>query len=250
MSVDRLILGTAGLGGLPYGRNGRAVSAADAAAIIEHAYARGFRAFDTAPSYGFAEKALGQVLRRTGGNYTVFTKTTGSDTELIQTIRDLGCTPLVLWHNLKKGERLLPWCSGFTTYSDFENLASYVEAGITVQVDWNILNQRASFAPILRSVYLQGCLAGEQAPVSRLQPYIDRARLYADGLGLSLRQLSLFAALECNDQTSRVVVGPTSIAEVDECCQLAEMKRCRLFPAIKALDVEERDLTDPRKWVA
>lgn len=60
LSVTRLGLGTAPLGGLF-----RAVAEEDALAVVERAYELGPRLFDTAPLYGsgLAERRLGQVLR-------------------------------------------------------------------------------------------------------------------------------------------------------------------------------------------
>ena len=59
VTVTRLGLGTAEIGGLY-----RAVRDEDAATLVEHAWARGVRYFDTAPLYGYgnAERRLGQVL--------------------------------------------------------------------------------------------------------------------------------------------------------------------------------------------
>jgi D-threo-aldose 1-dehydrogenase len=61
LSVTRLGLGTAPLGGLY-----APVPAAQAHATIERAYEAGLRFFDTAPLYGYglAERRLGEVLRR------------------------------------------------------------------------------------------------------------------------------------------------------------------------------------------
>ena len=60
LSVTRLGLGTAPLGGLFH-----AVAKAEARATVEGAYAAGLRLFDTAPLYGYglAERRLGRVLR-------------------------------------------------------------------------------------------------------------------------------------------------------------------------------------------
>lgn len=60
LSVTRLGLGTAPLGGLF-----RAVAEGEARAVVERAYELGLRLFDTAPLYGFglAERRLGQILR-------------------------------------------------------------------------------------------------------------------------------------------------------------------------------------------
>jgi D-threo-aldose 1-dehydrogenase len=72
LSVTRLGLGTAPLGGLF-----RAVAEEDALAVVERAYELGSRLFDTAPLYGFglAERRLGQVLcRKPRSEFVVATK--------------------------------------------------------------------------------------------------------------------------------------------------------------------------------
>lgn len=72
LRVTRLGLGTAPLAGLY-----RAVDEADALAVVEHAWNRGIRFFDTAPLYGYglAEQRLGRVLRtRPRDQYVLATK--------------------------------------------------------------------------------------------------------------------------------------------------------------------------------
>ena len=70
--VTRLGFGTAEIGGLF-----RAVSDADAAATLEHAWAAGVRYFDSAPLYGYgnAERRLGLALRdHRGDDFVLSTK--------------------------------------------------------------------------------------------------------------------------------------------------------------------------------
>ncbi len=243
MSVEKLILGTAGLSGQPYGRNGRAVSLSEAEAIIERAYSRGIRAFDTAPTYGHAEVALGNAPIPSA---VVYTKTTGDVDETISSVRRLGRVPVVLWHNFTKGTSLNPWVSGFTTYSDHDVSGWSAFPEVPIQTDWSILNQRQK-PQIARSVFLQGVLAGGPLPTPELQPYVAKAKDFAEGLRLSLKALALHAALQIAD---KVVVGATSVDEVDEVVEMAQITAPKLFPLIRALDCPDRNLTDPRKWAA
>lgn len=72
LSVTRLGLGLAGIGSLY-----RPVPADEAAAIVDHAWDRGVRLFDTAPLYGFgsSEERAGRALRsRPRGEYVLSTK--------------------------------------------------------------------------------------------------------------------------------------------------------------------------------
>ncbi len=241
MSVDKLILGTAGLGGLPYGRNRRVVTFDEAVGVLERAYHKGIRSFDTAPAYGFAEKAIGKAI--TGSDCTIYTKTIGDIGELIESVRRLGQVPAVLWHNYKRGTGLNGWVSGFTAYSgdDWVDMQ-----GFPVQTDWSILNQQR--APnIARSIFLQGVLAGEMPPSPELGEYVSRAQSFANGLGMPLKMLALHAALQIAD---KVVVGATSVEEVDEVVAYAGRTVPKLFPLIRVLDCPDRSLTDPRNWEA
>jgi aryl-alcohol dehydrogenase-like predicted oxidoreductase len=244
MSISKLILGTAGLSGEPYGRSQKAVTLDEAVAVIQHAAEVGIRAFDTAPAYGFAEEALGRA--KLPAECVVYTKTTGDVDELTQSIAKLGRVPTVLWHNYDDSFDLPKWVSGFSTYSDLSNVQDHVNFGRKVQVDWNILNQ-GPVGTMVRSVLLQGVLAGDPTPLTALDPYVSKAEAFAASLGLSLTQLSLAAALQ-NQKIRQVVVGATSIEEVDECVMVASLDNLNLYPAILALDVPDKNLTDPRKW--
>jgi aryl-alcohol dehydrogenase-like predicted oxidoreductase len=249
MSVDKLILGTAGLSGQPYGRNKRVVEFDDAVKLIRYARERGINIFDTAPAYGHAEEAIGAAFAGCRA-VTIFTKNSGSQDQLLASTKNLHTVPYVLWHNWTTGN-VPPWFCGVTTYSDAKKLPT---DGV-VQVDWNILNQSAKISRLptrdvhARSVFLQGVLSGgELLPHHDLKPEAERAQAFADNLGISLKRLALSAALT-HPAINAVVIGPTTIEELDECVKIAEeCYKLELHPTIGVLDVLKRDLTDPRMW--
>ncbi len=267
MSTAKLVLGTAGLGGLPYGNDGRMVSRSGAMELMEHAYDSGVRRFDTAPAYGEAERWLGEML----GDRPAFvwTKTTGDVDQAIKSAGIFGTKvhTAYLWHNY--GERVaaereemtrknyatdrygipLPsWVSGVTTYAadHTDTRPEYL-----VQQDWNLLQQRipqpkpALF--VARSVFLQGRLT-ENGMGKGVQ--YDRARRMAALYGVDLNTLALRAALEHN-AIDLVVVGPTTLDELDACLEIVGQKPLGLrWAHLAMLACNDPTVTDPRQWSA
>jgi D-threo-aldose 1-dehydrogenase len=78
LTVTRLGLGCAPIGGLY-----EPVSDADAYAVVEHAWERGLRLFDTAPLYGsgLSERRLGLALQRRPRTSSSFRRRSGADCE-------------------------------------------------------------------------------------------------------------------------------------------------------------------------
>ncbi len=247
--ISKLILGTAGLGGQPYGRQGRVVDQKDAVEVLHRAYALGIRTFDTAPAYGDAEKNIGVARYEWAEPVTIYTKNNSNVDTAMASIHALGQVPKFLMHNWTTGE-VGNWYVGVTTYSDARR---FPDVG-TVQVDWNLLCQRATKITktcttlIARSVFLQGVLLGETAITPEIWEHIDRANLFAKALGVSLHVLALRAALE-HPLIDAVVVGPTTIAELEMCVASAQTQLpCDVHPAIGVLDVMNRRMTDPRSF--
>lgn len=247
--IDKLILGTAGLSGAPYGVSGRIVSLPDSIAVISHALACGFTAIDTAPTYGHAEKAIGAAIRgrkvHAAPIPVVYTKTTGDESGALNSIQSIGVMPTFLWHNWQR-EPWPAWVSGGTFYSHDQGGWCYHPRGI-FQCDWNILNQAADGLPcqlIARSVFLQGMLL-EFKFGTRLEQEVWRAASVAESLGVTLPALALWAALN-NPKISNVVVGCSSIDEVDTILRILE-KPVWTSTAIKILHVGGPE-TDPRTW--
>lgn len=253
MSVSKLILGTAGLGGMPYGRDKRIVSETTACGIIHRALKAGITAFDTAPAYGNAEEILGAVLaRRAKEVFTIFTKTSGDRDEAVNSVARLGPhAPTFLLHSKPMlGRPLSPypdWIEGCTVY---RNQLQGCDIRRWIQVDWNLLSQpnmSQCERAIGRSVFLQGILAGA-CPPPILERDVARARTMASAYGLSLHAFALKMALQ-NFDLDYVVIGPTSEAELDDCLEIAESPRVgvpNMF--LQMLDVGETNATDPRTW--
>lgn len=244
--IDRLIMGTAGLSGQPYGRNQRVVGFDDAVGLLNRAYKLGIRAFDTAPLYGNAEKAVGAARNKWSGPATIFTKNNGSVGMAVESIKTLGQVPKFLVHNWTTGN-IAPWYTGVTTYSDVRHLP---DDGV-IQIDWNILNQRATSLKtegriIARSVFLQGVLLGEPLPHPDLIEHVKRAEEFAQAIGTNLITLAIRAALE-HPLIRAVLIGPTSIPELEQCIEAAQTDLpCGVHPSIGILDVLNRSMTDPR----
>ncbi len=265
MSTAKLVLGTAGLGGLPYGAEKRVLNKVEATEIIEHAYDSGIRRFDTAPVYGEAEELLGAVLN--GRPSAVWTKTTGDVDQALQSALRFGAKvhTAYLWHNYGalraaaaeeatkknwavdgRGPSLPAWVRGVTTYA-----ADHTESRpeYTVQQDWNLLQQRIpSPKPAVfmaRSVFLQGRLT--EGATGGGVPYV-RARHMAAVYGVDLTTLALRAALE-HESIDLVVVGPTTIDELDLCLEIANQKPLKISDAhLALLACADPDITDPRQW--
>lgn len=249
--IEKLILGTAGLGGLPYGRNKRVVAKDEAIAVIRRAVELGITAFDTAPAYGEAESWLGKAIENEiSDRITVYTKTRGSIPEAMRSMERLCHLPVFLWHNWKVTEAIPAWTSGVTAYYDS---AEYITGSdCIVQGEWNLLNQewtksgRKAKTFIARSVFLQGVLAGEPAPDEEVAEYVARAQRFADSAGMHIRQLALTAALE-NPLIDGAVIGPTTIEELEECVVRSRI-RFGTHPSVRMLAAAAPSLVDPRQW--
>jgi aryl-alcohol dehydrogenase-like predicted oxidoreductase len=239
--VSELILGTAGLGGRPYGKDGRVVSEKDAIALMKHAAASGITTFDTAPAYGDAERRIGAADCFTGG----FTKTDGDVDRAITSMEHLGRRVSFLFHNWKNGG-VPAWVSGVTVYAADR---PHDIPAVCVQVDWNLLQQwlpmRTIHRIFARSVFLQGCLTGSgvgRRPELR-QP-IERAGRLAAAFGVSLECLALRAAIE-NTCIEGVVIGPTTMDELDACLEIARRRPLGDI-LIPMLACDDTKATDPR----
>jgi aryl-alcohol dehydrogenase-like predicted oxidoreductase len=259
VSVSKLILGTAGLSGQQYGRDKRTVDLPGAIAVLQKAYDLGIRMFDTSPSYGHAEKALGMARKQWSEPVTIFSKSSGEIKDILASAISLGTTPKILHHNWE-GNSTHRWCVGVSTYSNDKFKGSRKPPSGIVQIDWNILNQHTYMATLdrtfhCRSVFAQGVLAfgpiprvnGEPTPNAELKAAVERAAKFATALGVSLKALALVAALE-HPQFAAVLIGAQSSDEVIECVAIAKM-RLDLYPTILALDLGKPELTDPRRWL-
>lgn len=246
MKPSQLILGTAALGGQPYG--GKLVEEYEAIQIMARAYELGIRQFDTSPSYGNAERRLGDYFEGFPG-LVFYSKNSGQEFLAGTSMKALRRMPIFLLHNWNGWGMVPAWMSGVSIYSA-DTCATWAHRYL--QVDWNLLNQTP--LPIktpprkvfVRSVLLQGVLAGGPIPRNDLTERVERAQAVADHLGLSLKQLAMAAA--CNHpDVDGVVIGPTSVDELRELVEMASMEM-NLFPGITLLDAQDNKLTDPRTW--
>ena len=287
-AIAKLVLGTAGLGmpyGLPGadGRPPQPVGEDRAAAVIARAVAIGIRAFDTAPAYGVAEERLGRYLGPVGTVWTKLAHGQLPTCSLDDSLRRLGRAriDLVQWHNWSPGAVAeADWQAlardprvgalGCSTYGPDDARAG-VACGrfAVVQVEWNLLDQRVLDALVdvsgaqpltvpgrprtriaVRSVWLQGVLHDRLLPahLAPLGPARERARRFADGLGLPLPVLALRAALD-HPLVHHVLIGadhPDQFAVVEAALAAPPLPvevRARLASLHAA-----SPLTDPRTW--
>lgn len=249
---NRLMLGTAGLGGQPYGLHGTAVDFDVADEIIRTAYEEGIRDFDTAPSYGLAELWLGACLSDKK-DCNVYTKNNGDTVAMMKSLRLFAPhRPLFMYHNWENRTNLgtcglEKWHTGYTTYTD--TVFSHQWHQWQVQAPWNILNQYHRGPIIARSVFLRGRLTStyDYDLGSALGLAIEQAWQFAEALGVTIEQLALRAALEAPNIMA-VLIGPTTVEELRACLAIADMAQLRVNHLIPVLDVQDRKLTDPRTW--
>lgn len=245
MSISKLIIGTAGLSGQPYGRQKRIVDRAEAKAVLQEAYHFGIRTFDVAPAYGFAEEVVGDCFG-TSNNVTIFSRNTGDREQAFNSIKLLG-RPIFLVHNWDKNFPAIPkWCNGVTTYQE-----SVLDAGNSnfewIQFNWHLLAQTPfpKYGKVIaRSVFLQGVLAGEDPP-----PGVDlkAAHEMAALFKTDLPTLALRAALE-NPRIHSVLVGPTSIQELQGVIKMANAEELGINRFLPLIDMDDRAIIDPRRF--
>jgi aryl-alcohol dehydrogenase-like predicted oxidoreductase len=250
--IEKLVLGTAALGGEPYGRSKQSVDEITAVAVIESALASGIKIIDTAPSYGQAEARIGVACRRASRSVRVITKTSGDQDIAARSLERLGCGSDVefFWHNWTQGTPRPSWVSGATVYGR-EGYKSCLGIYSQIQVDWNILSQfrehKHHETVFGRSVFLQGVLAGAMPPDNRLIPLVERAERFAHGFGVNLPTLALRAALE-NPFIDYVVIGPNSLSNLRDIIEIAQGKWLGLTHLLPILSADDYTITDPRTW--
>lgn len=254
--IEKLILGTAGLGGNPYGTTTRTVTKEEARAIIRRAKELGITRFDTAPAYGFAEELVGEQC----DGCFVFTKSSGDRAQAVKSLEILkGGIVKILYHNWGSSDHVPIWMDGVTTYQSdargYNRKNGYVYPLFYefIQIEWNLLSQYdfrgidGKAIIIARSVFLQGLLNGGKLPLPALGPLVASAQSYANAIGVDLPTLALRAALE-HKRINFVVIGPTSIDELEQCVEIAKREPLNLGNHLAVLDSENEALVDPRRW--
>jgi aryl-alcohol dehydrogenase-like predicted oxidoreductase len=263
MSVERLVLGTAALGGNAYA-GGHAINKEAACEIMWAAFRAGIRIVDTAPIYGEAEERIGYACQHDGNDIRVITKTTGEKNIAARSLHLLNGADSVefFWHNYDMapdGRHLPRWVTGATVYGP-QGATKCWGRTRNIQVDWSILSQTEEGPVCLskyageiifaRSIFLQGALAGATPRDSRLVPMIESAINVASYYRVNLPTLALRAALE-NDWIDYVVIGPQSRGNLDDLIEIAKMPKLNIAKEHLALLNEVgAECLDPRKWPA
>ena len=285
--ADKIIWGTAGIG-LAYGREYADGSipcipsddeVRDLAAAL-HAF--GVRLADTAPAYGCAEKRLAEVLPQ---DWTVWTKVpndlrTAKDAARIRQSLAISRVHLgkqvqvVQWHNWHSdcfGPEIFRrtwsqlheegWGLGASTYGVKDAIAAIQSGGFGVlQLEYNLLRQGvvAAVADVaadnnkiiaVRSVFLQGVLAGRVVPDPALIAPLQALKKQASDWSLPLPVLALRAALD-HPHIHYVLLG---LDKLEQCEVVEHALRTPSLSAEQMETLHQYDLglhpaTDPRTW--
>ncbi len=220
-----LILGTAALGGIAYGGK-PAIEYSEAKALIKRAYSLGIRTFETSSFYG---EAFSWLLYALDAHVAmIYLKTDdekdSADIEVLRSTLDQHRIVRLLHHYT--GGPLPGWTAGFSCYSH-DGIKS--ASGMIVQQDWNLLNQstwpEGCSYKMARSVFLRGALAHNRAQ----------------------RTLALKMAMQHADG---VVVGPRSIAELEELVDISNLPDAPggLNTIMSAINLYGHPITDVRTW--
>jgi aryl-alcohol dehydrogenase-like predicted oxidoreductase len=153
---------------------------------------------------------------------------------------------------------------GATTYG-VDDARAAVESGLfrSVQVEWNVLNQRVvdtvgqlattrGVRIAVRSVYLQGALTEEGRALPAfpsLREGVERARSAARALEMPLEVFALRAALE-HPHIANVLIGVDRPEQIDA-ARAVERRASGTTLArdvVEALDLRGDAAVDPRTW--
>ncbi|MFW5845814.1 MAG: aldo/keto reductase [Planctomycetota bacterium] len=280
--ASKLVLGTAAIG-LDYGRahaDGQPARKPDdreLLALLKAVRGLGVHCYDTAPVYGDAEQRLGRLLQRRERVWTKLDPGLHPAASLEGSCARLQRRPvdLLQWHSWSAGLLhdnvfLDSWSElvhlgdasafGASTYGADDALEA-VDCGCfsVLQVEWNLLDQHviAAVGPkartrkvqlAVRSVWLQGLLAGRQPPNAGLAAAVQRAGALAQRLQRPLPALALQAALE-HPQIDHVLIGcdrAEQVAVVHQALKAPPLDT-EAWQAIWQLHVGP-PATDPRTW--
>ncbi len=280
-SAAKLVLGTAAIG-LDYGREHadgtqpRRPDERELRALLAATRQVGIACYDTAPVYGDAEERLGGLLKRGEQVWSKLDPSIHPAASLERSCARLGRRiDSLQWHNWSEGLLedqgfLDSWAEmthmhdaksfGASTYGNDAALAA-VRSGCfsLVQVEWNLLDQhvvaligpearRRGVRVAVRSVFLQGLLAGRQAPDAGLVDVVDRVGSLAHDWHRPLPVLALQAALE-HPQIDHVILGFDRAEQVDVVHEAMQQPALTTeqWQALWQLHLGP-PATDPRNW--
>ena len=285
--ADKIIWGTAGIG-MAYGRDyadGSLPTAPDDEEVRDLCQALhdlGIRLADTAPAYGNAEERLGKVVPE---DWTVWTKVpndvhVAKDAARIRQSLAISRIHLgkqvrvVQWHNWNS-DSFSPevfrriwiqlheegWGLGASTYGVEDAIAAVQTGGFGVlHVEYNLLRQGVVEAigdsavdsnkvVAVRSVFLQGVLAGRVVPDPALIAPLQALKKQAAAWDMTLPVLALRAALD-HPYVQYVVIG---LDRIDQCDVIRQALATPPLTAEQLCELHQYDMslhpaTDPRTW--
>lgn len=259
--VQKLVLGTAQFG-LDYGinnSNGKP-SRKKSLEMLDFAYEKGIRIFDTAYAYGDAEEILGEfsISHNLGGKIRIITKTKGEIGDVIianlkESLSRLksdyvdGC--LLHAPELIKDDKIVNILCNFKKEGLVKNIgfsidetedaiyAAKLKETNYIQVPYNIFDQRLDktdffriakkngITVFARSAFLQGLFL---MPEDKIPSYLENAKGYLQDLdeiigkyGLTRMQAALLFSLS-NENINHVVFGVDNINQLIEIMDFAE----------------------------
>ena len=279
----KIALGTANLGQLYGIANKEVPSKIESIEIIQTAYYRGVRIFDTAPDYGKAEEILSEALPENSVEMqTKIPKYTEDDLGKIREslknslkILKVPKVNTVLFHNpeiyksnnfpyiveklIEEGLTAKVGISCYTLQQVLEAVDTSNKLSF-FQLPENILDQRinnnseifnlatAGYEFQVRSIFLQGLLllTPEQIPkkLASCESQITALRQKASEIGISVLQLCLSYAFSLN-WASSILVGANSKTQLNELIEGCQNKLEFDWDEFKMLP---EPFLDPRKW--
>jgi len=283
-ALSRLGLGTVQFG-LGYGISNELgqTDRAEVAAILEQAAGLGMRVLDTAPSYGEAERVLGESMPR-ASTWDIITKTRPGAVNNVTADFEASCRHLkrenlygVLVHHVEdllgvNGERLMDSLRELKQMGRLRKIGISVYDGEQIdavldrfhidliQVPVNVLDQRlvrsghlkklkqAGVEIHCRSVFLQGLLmiAPDRLP-RQFNTVRENIAAYHDALhcrGMSA-QAGALGFVRGIPQLDVIIIGVNSLAHLRE--NVAAYQQAEGLD-YSAFAVDDRSVLDPREW--
>lgn len=280
--MDRVVFGTVQIG-IPYGRrkDDGLCSVVIAESILEKAWEKGIRVFDTAQAYGESSSRLANWLRKTGNlpKAHVVTKVNICDMENTEVLTELvdpflGAKSVTL---LTHG--FVPTVSAWETFGTYacNNGLHIGQSVYTAEEIWNVNNLGCEYIQVpgnaldhqqinaakacritsdIRSVFLQGLMLDEPSIAEMRVPgggkLAQAAYEISKGLGVSTANCLIWSVFSLIGPNDRVVMGADSSDEVEMWDwvnyqpEIAEKFIVLLGKRVGPFNREK--IMDPRRW--
>lgn len=283
MSIDKIILGTVQLG-KKYGinnQNNTMPSREVAFEVLETAYQRGIRMFDTADNYGLSKDYLKEFLKKYSDVYILTKGEIGED--FISSVKNsldgipvknVYCFSLHRFEDIKQfnDKKLLDLKKetgllrlGISVYTNEElEIAINFKSIDVIQLPFNLIDNWALRGSLLekayqfkkeihvRSVFLQGLLLSNLTEVdnrfSALASHIVKLKEIANQEKLSLGSLALLYPMNFKE-ISKVLIGVDNGIQLEDNLKFTKIELSKeSIEKINNLVFTNTDLLNPRNW--